>query len=62
MPMLLARLRTGPKPHSVRATAVRPQTRAQAVLRSQTGTCHLRKTCPSQSCPMRSKAFSWSAS
>eukprot|EP00974_Lingulodinium_polyedra_P042134 4044654-Lingulodinium_polyedra.AAC.1 len=62
MPILLSRGRTGPRPSSVRATAARPQTRAQAALRSQAGTCHLRRTCPSHAWPMRSNAFSWSAS
>eukprot|EP00974_Lingulodinium_polyedra_P007550 717814-Lingulodinium_polyedra.AAC.1 len=59
MPMLLARGRRGPRPCSSRATTVRPQTRAQAVLRSQVGTHHLRSTWPSQAWPMRSNAFSW---
>eukprot|EP00974_Lingulodinium_polyedra_P028322 2732328-Lingulodinium_polyedra.AAC.1 len=40
---------------------MRPQTRAQAALRSYAGAPHRLSTSPSQAWPMRSKAFSWSA-
>eukprot|EP00974_Lingulodinium_polyedra_P090977 8822052-Lingulodinium_polyedra.AAC.1 len=61
MPMPRRRMRLGPKPFSVRAVAARPQTRAQAAPNSHEGIRHLLSTSPSQTCPMRSKAFSWSA-
>eukprot|EP00974_Lingulodinium_polyedra_P017658 1713263-Lingulodinium_polyedra.AAC.1 len=60
--MLRLNVRRGPEPPSVLAAAALPQTCAQATLIAHAGRFHPARTLRSHERPMRSKAFSWSAS
>eukprot|EP00974_Lingulodinium_polyedra_P017077 1658003-Lingulodinium_polyedra.AAC.1 len=61
MPMLRISRRNGPSLPPTRAATDRPQTKARATRRTQSGAARPSRTATSHRCATRSKALSWSA-